>query len=196
MWKSTLSRAEPQRYAQVISLVSSGRAAFVRIAIACWLGATAWWRPLALPDEGRYVGVAWEMLHKRDWLVPTLDGLPLRGRRRRSRHRRPTFGQTCHRHRPRADGPARSRADAGPLCLTWRSTCGGSIRGGLDRQTFRRRLAPRVARRRCLRCRVGPPRAAAVGIPARAVVRSRGDLDIRRPRRRAAPSLARAGRLR
>ena len=28
MWKSTLSRAEPQRYAQVISLVSSGRAAF------------------------------------------------------------------------------------------------------------------------------------------------------------------------
>jgi 4-amino-4-deoxy-L-arabinose transferase-like glycosyltransferase len=33
-------------------------------------------RPLALPDEGRYVSVAWEMLRSGDWLVPTLDGLP------------------------------------------------------------------------------------------------------------------------
>ncbi|MCC7099811.1 MAG: glycosyltransferase family 39 protein [Rubrivivax sp.] len=29
-----------------------------------------------LPDEGRYVGVAWEMLQSGDWLTPTLDGLP------------------------------------------------------------------------------------------------------------------------
>lgn len=29
-----------------------------------------------LPDEGRYVGVAWEMLRSGDWLTPTLDGLP------------------------------------------------------------------------------------------------------------------------
>ena len=29
-----------------------------------------------MPDEGRYVGVAWEMLRSGDWLVPTLDGLP------------------------------------------------------------------------------------------------------------------------
>lgn len=29
-----------------------------------------------LPDEGRYVGVAWEMLISGNWLVPTLDGLP------------------------------------------------------------------------------------------------------------------------
>jgi 4-amino-4-deoxy-L-arabinose transferase-like glycosyltransferase len=36
----------------------------------------AWLRPLALPDEGRYVGVAWEMVRSGDWLVPTLDGLP------------------------------------------------------------------------------------------------------------------------
>ena len=41
-----------------------------------WLAATAWLRPLAVPDEGRYVGVAWEMLHSGNWLVPTLDGLP------------------------------------------------------------------------------------------------------------------------
>lgn len=41
-----------------------------------WLAATAWLRPLTLPDEGRYVSVAWEMIRSRDWLVPTLDGLP------------------------------------------------------------------------------------------------------------------------
>lgn len=41
-----------------------------------WLTATAWARPLMLPDEGRYVGVAWEMLRSADWLTPTLNGLP------------------------------------------------------------------------------------------------------------------------
>lgn len=41
-----------------------------------WLVATAWCRPLLLPDEGRYVGVAWEMLRSGDWLTPTLNGLP------------------------------------------------------------------------------------------------------------------------
>jgi 4-amino-4-deoxy-L-arabinose transferase-like glycosyltransferase len=45
-------------------------------ALALWLGATGWLRPLAIPDEGRYVGVAWEMLRHGDWLVPMLDGLP------------------------------------------------------------------------------------------------------------------------
>jgi 4-amino-4-deoxy-L-arabinose transferase-like glycosyltransferase len=29
-----------------------------------------------LPDEGRYVGVAWEMMRSGDWLTPTLNGLP------------------------------------------------------------------------------------------------------------------------
>ena len=33
-------------------------------------------RPLAMPDEGRYVGVALEMLHTGNWVTPTLDGLP------------------------------------------------------------------------------------------------------------------------
>lgn len=41
-----------------------------------WLAATAWFRPLMAPDEGRYVGVAFEMLRSGDWLVPRLDGLP------------------------------------------------------------------------------------------------------------------------
>jgi 4-amino-4-deoxy-L-arabinose transferase-like glycosyltransferase len=44
--------------------------------IFAWLAATAWVRPLSLPDEGRYVGVALEMLWSGDWLVPTLDTLP------------------------------------------------------------------------------------------------------------------------
>ena len=34
------------------------------------------WRPLLLPDEGRYVGVAWEMMRSGDWITPTLNGLP------------------------------------------------------------------------------------------------------------------------
>lgn len=44
--------------------------------VALWLAATAWLRPLAIPDEGRYSGVAWEMLRSGDWLVPTLNGHP------------------------------------------------------------------------------------------------------------------------
>jgi len=43
--------------------------------LALWLVATIALRPLALPDEGRYAGVAFEML-RGDALVPTLDGLP------------------------------------------------------------------------------------------------------------------------
>ncbi|WCM94825.1 glycosyltransferase family 39 protein [Acidovorax sp. NCPPB 2350] len=40
--------------------------------LACFVGA----RPLLLPDEGRYAGVAWEMLASGDWRTPTLAGLP------------------------------------------------------------------------------------------------------------------------
>ena len=46
------------------------------LAVFAWLAATAWLRPLSLPDEGRYVGVALEMLWSGNWLVPTLDTLP------------------------------------------------------------------------------------------------------------------------
>lgn len=41
-----------------------------------WLASTTWMYPLLLPDEGRYVGVAWQMLQSGDPLVPRLDGLP------------------------------------------------------------------------------------------------------------------------
>ncbi len=43
---------------------------------ALWFVAMAALRPLLLPDEGRYAGIAWEMLHSGDWLTPTLNGLP------------------------------------------------------------------------------------------------------------------------
>ena len=46
------------------------------LACAAWLLIAAAWRPLMLPDEGRYVGVAWEMLSSGNWQVPTLDGMP------------------------------------------------------------------------------------------------------------------------
>jgi 4-amino-4-deoxy-L-arabinose transferase-like glycosyltransferase len=46
------------------------------------LGLLAWWfwslslRPLATPDEGRYGGIAIDMVRSGDWLVPRLAGLP------------------------------------------------------------------------------------------------------------------------
>ncbi|WP_370679265.1 ArnT family glycosyltransferase [Comamonas sp. GB3 AK4-5] len=46
------------------------------LGIALLLAITAWMRPLMLPDEGRYVTVAWEMLRSGDWLTPSLNGLP------------------------------------------------------------------------------------------------------------------------
>jgi 4-amino-4-deoxy-L-arabinose transferase-like glycosyltransferase len=45
-------------------------------AVFAWLGITAWLRSLAVPDEGRYIGVAWEMVRSGDWITPTLNGLP------------------------------------------------------------------------------------------------------------------------
>lgn len=51
-------------------------AALVAALSLAWLAATAWCRPLMLPDEGRYVGVAWEMMRSGDWLTPMLNGMP------------------------------------------------------------------------------------------------------------------------
>lgn len=48
----------------------------VALAVLAWLVCTTWCRPLAVPDEGRYAGVAWEMIRSGDWLTPTLNGLP------------------------------------------------------------------------------------------------------------------------
>lgn len=49
--------------------------AWLLAALALWLLATLGLRPLMLPDEGRYVGVAWAMVHG-DRLTPLLHGLP------------------------------------------------------------------------------------------------------------------------
>ncbi len=48
----------------------------VLLFVGLWLAATAWFRPLMNPDEGRYADVAYEMLRSGDWLVPRLDGMP------------------------------------------------------------------------------------------------------------------------
>lgn len=53
----------------------TARPAWVLGALVLWLIATAWLRPLTLPDEGRYGEVAREMLLG-DGLTPTLYGLP------------------------------------------------------------------------------------------------------------------------
>ncbi len=46
------------------------------IAAFAWLAFSIGVRPISLPDEGRYVGVAWEMLRSGDWMVPTENGMP------------------------------------------------------------------------------------------------------------------------
>jgi 4-amino-4-deoxy-L-arabinose transferase-like glycosyltransferase len=61
-------------HARPASAVQAAAAAFACVFV--WLAATAWFRPLMTPDEGRYAGVAAAMLHSGDWLVPRLDGLP------------------------------------------------------------------------------------------------------------------------
>jgi 4-amino-4-deoxy-L-arabinose transferase-like glycosyltransferase len=53
-----------------------GHPAVTGLIVFALLAAIAGWRPLLLPDEGRYVGVAWAMLASGDWLTPTLSGLP------------------------------------------------------------------------------------------------------------------------
>lgn len=50
--------------------------ATIVLIIGCWLGALSWLRPLTLPDEGRYAGVAWDMLRSHSPLTPLLNGMP------------------------------------------------------------------------------------------------------------------------
>jgi 4-amino-4-deoxy-L-arabinose transferase-like glycosyltransferase len=64
------------KYGSAIERGSAKEGALLLFGLFVWLAATAWVRPLSLPDEGRYVGVAWEMLRSGNWLVPTLDTLP------------------------------------------------------------------------------------------------------------------------
>ncbi|MBV6272941.1 glycosyltransferase family 39 protein [Alcaligenaceae bacterium CGII-47] len=49
---------------------------WISILTFVWLAATTWAYPLLLPDEGRYVGVAWHMLGTGDYLTPMLNGMP------------------------------------------------------------------------------------------------------------------------
>lgn len=56
--------------------IASRRGDCPLVAAFLWLAATIAARPFALPDEGRYAGVAWGMVTSGDWLVPRLDGLP------------------------------------------------------------------------------------------------------------------------
>jgi 4-amino-4-deoxy-L-arabinose transferase-like glycosyltransferase len=70
-----IEEANPQR-ADFDALSYQPSVAIVGFAVFSWLAATAWMRPLDLPDEGRYVGVAWEMVRSGNWLVPTLDAMP------------------------------------------------------------------------------------------------------------------------
>lgn len=48
----------------------------VAVGVIFVLAFTAWARPLMLPDEGRYAGVAWEMFRSGNWSTPMLDGMP------------------------------------------------------------------------------------------------------------------------
>jgi 4-amino-4-deoxy-L-arabinose transferase-like glycosyltransferase len=96
------------------------------LAAFSWLACTAWLRPLALPDEGRYVGVAWEMVRSGDWITPTLNGLPYF-------HKPPLFyWLTAPRCRCSAtsNGPAASRPGPAPACWPARPTCSGAAGSG------------------------------------------------------------------
>ena len=52
------------------------RPLWLLLGLGVWLGFLAWARVLTLPDEGRYAGVAWEMLRSGSHAVPLLDGMP------------------------------------------------------------------------------------------------------------------------
>jgi 4-amino-4-deoxy-L-arabinose transferase-like glycosyltransferase len=41
-----------------------------------WLLWLSWLRPMSMPDEGRYSGIAWEMLRSGEHGVPLLNGMP------------------------------------------------------------------------------------------------------------------------
>jgi 4-amino-4-deoxy-L-arabinose transferase-like glycosyltransferase len=45
-------------------------------AIGVWLGLLAGLRPLVLPDEGRYAGIAWDMFRSGTVAVPLINGMP------------------------------------------------------------------------------------------------------------------------
>ena len=58
------------------SLLATRSRILLLVVCAVWLLMLAGVRSQMLPDEGRYIGVAWAMVSSGDWLTPTLDGLP------------------------------------------------------------------------------------------------------------------------
>lgn len=66
----------PAAAVRPVSLQKAFPGWLVLLCLALWLAALAWARWLTLPDEGRYAGVAWEMLRSRSPMVPLLDGMP------------------------------------------------------------------------------------------------------------------------
>ena len=73
---ASLSLDAPAADASEAVAVARRRGTVSALVVLAWLVWSIGLHPLTLPDEGRYVGVAWEMLRSGDWLIPTQDGLP------------------------------------------------------------------------------------------------------------------------
>lgn len=57
-------------------LVKPGGAVWLLLGTLIWLGIFGWPRSLHIPDEGRYVGVAWDMVRFDSTWTPLMNGLP------------------------------------------------------------------------------------------------------------------------
>lgn len=57
-------------------LTGPAGAALFLLGVLIWLGIFGWARSLHIPDEGRYVGVAWDMVRFDSTWTPLLNGLP------------------------------------------------------------------------------------------------------------------------
>lgn len=65
-----------QPFSSMNTLLRARSTWVVALAAFAWFASSTWSWPLLLPDEGRYVGVAWNMLSQGEWSVPLLNGLP------------------------------------------------------------------------------------------------------------------------
>jgi 4-amino-4-deoxy-L-arabinose transferase-like glycosyltransferase len=113
---------------------SAGDGLKALVLLLLWLGATAWLRPLMLPDEGRYASVALQMLRSGDWLTPTLNGLPFF-------HKPPLYYWICG-AAMMLMGPTGLAARAAPLA--------GATLGALSLYLFSRRWCGIASARRAL----------------------------------------------
>ncbi len=64
------------RHPLIAALTTASSPALFLVGLAVWLAFLAWMRPLTIPDEGRYAGVAWEMLRSGSHSVPLMNGMP------------------------------------------------------------------------------------------------------------------------